>query len=187
MKRTTLQTSPSMIPHLRPASFGSVSSGTLRTVDLLNALHSELEWQVQRNGAFLACPENFPLRDRCAKLVGEAQDSFAEDGETLTEDGEEHGPELISDLCDVLSEFAPSYGYFGAHPGDGADFGYWVEIENVKEQVEFVSSKGEERPAAEFRGEWLHVNERGNCTLYVREDSPAASEGYADREVWGLV
>jgi hypothetical protein len=192
MKRTTspATNSPAMIPALRPASFGSVSSGTLRSEDLLNALHSELEWQVQRNGAFLACPENFPLRDRCAKLLGEASDAFGEDGETLTEEGEEHASEIISDLCDCLSEFAPSYGYFGAHEGDGACFGYWVNVENVKEQVAFVSSKRQPEPAADFRGEWLEVNERGNCTLFVREDNTTdafARDGYVDREVWGIV
>ncbi len=120
---------------LKPASFGSVSTGTLRTQDLLSAFISEGESQQLRNGAYLATPEGMPLRDRLAKVLGEAQDAFGDDGETLSEEGEENGPEIINDFCDVLSEFAPSYGYFGAHEGDGADFGYWVNVENVKEQV----------------------------------------------------
>lgn len=34
-------------------------------------------------------------------------------------------PELIATLMDELSAFAPVDHYFGAHPGDGSDFGYW--------------------------------------------------------------
>ena len=176
-----------MIPHLRPASLGSVSSGTLRPQDLLSALSSELEGQTIRNGAFLACPENYPLRDRCAKLIGEAQDSFGDDGETLTEQGEEHASELIDSLCDCLSEFAPPFAYFGAHEGDGACFGYWANVQGAREECEFVSSKRQEYPADDYRGEWLHVNDHGNATLYVREDSPASPDSYADRELWGVV
>ena len=172
---------------LKPASFGSISTGTLRTQDLLSAFISEGESQQLRNGAFLATPEGMPLRDRLAKVIGEAQDAFADDGETLSESGEEFGEEIVNDFCDVLSEFAPAYGDFGAHCGDGADFGYWVDVESVKEQVEFVSSRRVEFPADDFRGEWLHVNERGNCALYVRESDETKPDGYTDRELWSIV
>ena len=33
--------------------------------------------------------------------------------------------EFVGDLIDALSEYAPQGYYFGAHPGDGADFGFW--------------------------------------------------------------
>lgn len=32
---------------------------------------------------------------------------------------------LMEDLYDALDECAPDGHYFGAHPGDGADFGFW--------------------------------------------------------------
>lgn len=168
-------------PTIKPASFGSVSTGTLRTEDLLSKFASELEWQIQRNGDYFAMPENFSERDRLNNLIGEAQDCFAEDGETLTEEGEESAPEIIDEIQDALQSFAPAYGYFGAHFGDGADFGFWVNIEGVKEEVEFVSSKAQEYPDDEFRGEWLHVSDHGNATLYVR------GEDGKDVEVWGIV
>ena len=145
-------------------------------------MFKELESQVGRNGAFLTLPENFPMRDRLAGLLGEAQDCFSDDGQTLMGSKEECAGELVNEsLPDALSEFAPSFCYFGSHPGDGADFGYWVgEVEGIKEQVEFSSGKGEEYPADNFRGEWLHINERGNCTLYVR-----GGDGQ-DVEVWSV-
>lgn len=168
---------------LLPAKIGSISHGTLRPQDLLSAFINELEWQIRRNGEFFAVPENFPHRDRLNTLIGEAQDCFSDDGESIADDKEDTADELVNEtLPDALQEFAPSYCYFGSHPGDGSDIGYWPSyIEDIKEQVEFSSSKSQEYPADDFRGEWLHINERGNCTLYVRQ-----ADG-SDREVWAIV
>jgi len=169
---------------IKPASFGSVSTSTLKTEHLLSAFISELEWQLQRNGEFFSQPENFTLRDKLNAIVGEAQDCFAENGETIDPDKEDIASELVNETFpDTFSEyFAPAYSYFGAHCGDGADFGYWpIDIEEIKEQVEFCSSRSQEYPDDDFTGEWLHINERGNCTLYVRDETGK------DVEIWGLV
>ena len=53
-------------------------------------------------------------------------------------------------------------------------------IESVREDVDFVSSRKNEYPPDDFEGEWLHVNDHGNATLYVRENGN-------DTEVWGIV
>lgn len=31
----------------------------------------------------------------------------------------------LTDLIDVLDNYAPDNYYFGTHPGDGSDYGYW--------------------------------------------------------------
>lgn len=164
---------------IKHASLGTVSHGTLRTEDLLEAFSNELEWQIRRNGDYLSRPENFAMRDRLNAIVGEAGDVIGKNGEITDESIAE---ELVNEtLPDALCEFALPYFYFGTHPGDGSDFGYWPsDIEDIKDQVGFVSSVEQEYPADDFTGEWLHVNERGNCTLYVRENG-------TDSEVWGLV
>ena len=33
--------------------------------------------------------------------------------------------EIIADMMDALNDVAPVGFYFGAHPGDGSDFGFW--------------------------------------------------------------
>jgi len=32
---------------------------------------------------------------------------------------------IMGELFDVLNNYAPEGYYFGSHPGDGSDFGYW--------------------------------------------------------------
>lgn len=35
----------------------------------------------------------------------------------------------IGELIDLLNEDLPEGMYFGAHPGDGSDYGYWINTE----------------------------------------------------------
>lgn len=169
-----------MNPQLRPARIGSVSHGTLRTNDLLSAFMGELERLTLLSGECLS--QNHETRDRFANLIGEAQDCFDEDGDEIDPEKEDEAVELVNEhLPDALQEFAPSYCYFGAHYGDGSDIGFWpLDMEEIKEQVEFSSSCSEEYPPDDFEGEWLHINDHGNCTLYVRTDGE-------DHELWAVV
>lgn len=110
--------------------------------------------------------------------------------------------ELADEAIDWLNGQETRTGLYWANDGDAGAFGLWVgDIEEVKESVGFVScdsmrtadSLGYEAsdsdpayPADSFRGEWLHVSDHGNCTLYVRESADNA-DGYIDRELWGIV
>jgi hypothetical protein len=51
-------------------------------------------------------------------------------GQSLTDnDQEEVSYYLNETLIDLLDEIAPEGTYFGAHPGDGSDFGFWEREE----------------------------------------------------------
>lgn len=53
-------------------------------------------------------------------------------------------------------------------------------IDNAKEDVGFVSSREQDYPEMDYEGEWLHVSDHGNATLYVREEGK-------DKEIWSVV
>lgn len=56
-----------------------------------------------------------------------------------------------------------------------------ADVDSAREECEFVSAGCGEYPDTGFRGEWLHVSDHGNATLYVRGDNGE------DREVWSVV
>ena len=39
---------------------------------------------------------------------------------------------LLEDLFNALNDHAPIGCYFGSHPGDGSDFGYWAHDEDYE-------------------------------------------------------
>lgn len=152
------------------ASFGSISSGTMRTEDLLNAFASELEYHVRCNAAHWCSDTGRSERDRLVALYSEAQE--VEDYDS------EEAAELVGTLWEELSGFAPPYAYFGAHPDDGADYGYWLpdDIENCFDGLKVDDTS--EVPA-DYSGEVLHVNDHGNMTLYTADKGELT-------EIWGI-
>lgn len=153
------------------ASFGSVSSGTLRAEDLATAFADELEYQIGRQ------PKSYRRRE-ARKLITEA-DHAANNAKTDTSLLDD----LVEALREALEEFAPPYAYFGAHIGDGADFGYWVSDDVFESHGSFDGLRVDDLSEVPktYRGEVLHVNDHGNATLYV-----AQSRGKL-KEVWRVV
>ena len=72
--------------------------------------------------------------------------------------------------------------------GDRGAFGLWPDVDGARDDVGFVSSRKQEFPDDDFRGEWLHVSDHGNATLYVRQDGGHdSSDTYKDEEIWSVV
>ncbi len=46
--------------------------------------------------------------------------------------GRDNSPELLESVMEALTDHCPPFVYFGAHPGDGADFGFWPDIERLE-------------------------------------------------------
>jgi hypothetical protein len=91
----------------------SVIHGTLNPVDLIPTFINTL-WKLNP--------------DICKGFMGreenrEVMNDFANSVEGWAET--ENAQWLLEDITSLLHDEAPEGMYFGAHPGDGSDFGFW--------------------------------------------------------------
>jgi hypothetical protein len=90
----------------------------------------------------------------------------------------ENGSQMLSELADDALDFLNGLDglpYCSFYFEDNSLF-YAPCVENVQDDVETFS----DQPADDYEGEWLHVNDHGNATLYVRSNGE-------DKEIWGVV
>lgn len=127
------------------AALGSISSGTMRLDDLIPAFVSELEYLAD-DGAF-------------AELIREA--NVLEDYES------DDAGYILEELFDALNSYAPSYAYFGAHPGDCADYGFWLceDFQALMRDDGVLPVSDLAEIPAEYDGPVLLVNDHGNASF----------------------
>lgn len=135
-------------------TLGSVSSGSLRTPDLLDAFADALD-DLDADGAY-------------ADLIQRAYDRV----EALKDEDEnedEDDRDLVEELTEALNTFAPPYATFGAHPGDGADVGFWIDEDALQADLH-DGTLIQVADLAQIPGGWtglvLLVNDHGNRSLY---------------------
>jgi hypothetical protein len=170
-------------------NIGSVSCATMRPEDLIPRFVSELESQK-------------PLSRKHRKLVREIKRRINAD---YTHDHEKEGCTYLGsgiwdcgmnadaedyfgtdeadydleELFDALNEYCLPYFYFGAHPGDCSDYGYWLS-EGWDEDFDGLKVSDLSEVPTGYTGEVMHVNDHGNVSLY------AYSRGRR-RELWAIV
>lgn len=152
---------------------GSVSCATMREEDLIPEFTFTLK----------SMARNKSIGDVSAKARKEhiraAEDIECRMGASGYYESEDACWDLNEFLLDALNEYAGPYFYFGAHPGDGADYGFWLS-EDFEDEFDGLKASDTSEVPKDYRGEVLHVNDHGNMTLYV-----ARAAGL--REVWALV
>lgn len=99
---------------------GSIIHGTGRNEDLIPSYMSIIFRNDRKKGRLLL--RNYP------NLAIAMADSLCGEDNTWWESGE--ATELRSELEDILNEYAPENHYFGSHPGDNSDMGYWESEDN---------------------------------------------------------
>lgn len=137
---------------------GSVSTATMRPEDLIPCFTSELRWLGHRSKELSAIERRMNKR-----------------GYYDTEDSSYD----LESLFDMLDEHAMPYMYFGAHPGDGSDYGFWV-TEGIEYDFDGLKVDDLSEVPNGYTGEVLHVNDHGNMTLYVARKGKLT-------EMWGIV
>lgn len=89
--------------------YGTVSWGTMREQDLIPSFLDALGYFNKRKAMALA--SEIP------------QDAWENDDHEYW--GSENAQWLLEDLFNELDSYAPRNHYFGSHPGDGSDYGFW--------------------------------------------------------------
>lgn len=139
---------------------GSVSSGTMRPEDLIPDFIWELRYLGHRS-------KNLT---EIEKRVERANDEYWQDEECSFD---------LEELFDMLNEHSLPYMYFGSHPGDGADYGFWIS-EGMEYDFDGLKVDDLSEIPADYIGEVLHVNDHGNMTLYWKSARKL-------REIWAVV
>jgi hypothetical protein len=137
---------------------GSISTGTLRPEDLLPTFARELERHAPDHALVTAAND----------ILDRLPDEWDGGGAS----------ELINDIQDALQEHCPPFVTFGSHPGDGADFGFWPDMESLEEAMQYVQIFPDEVQAdygvintdPEYltlpaEGVIVHVTDHGNVTV----------------------
>lgn len=97
----------------------SLSHGTLRNYDLINCFLDLIE-NTPEYEQLLASPGS-PVHPAQSRLFDEGRDPWWNSEEAVY---------LLDILLEILDSYAPEGYYFGAHPDDGSDFGYWSIEQN---------------------------------------------------------
>lgn len=150
---------------------GSVSHGTMRPEDLIDTFCCELRHQLKHGPSV-----NRATRKAHFTLIREIERSMRQKDYF---DSEAASYDLNEGLLDALNEHAAPYMYFGAHIGDGSDYGYWLS-EGFEDDFDSLKVSDLSEVPNGYRGEVLLVTDHGNMTLYVKGARKL-------REIWGLV
>jgi len=103
---------------------GTVISGTMRPEDLIPALLEELERRdPERAGIIREDVEELTLVEEPEYGVYYSDRDEVRPGIS----SRDWAPEVVEELFCALDDCAPEGCYFGAHPGDGCDYGFWEE------------------------------------------------------------
>lgn len=150
---------------------GEVSNGTLRTIDLAEAMVYALRSiRLSRHGR---------------TIVSQARKSITEwnDTEDPTETQIDELSYLVNEtLFNMMNSHVPPYCYYGSTEGDGACFGVWPDVRSVEECLQYkeipdISNKDVPKG---YSGYAADISDHGNMTLYSFTNG-------RKREIWAVV
>ncbi len=122
------------------AKLGSISSGTMRSEDLIPAFIDALD-DIREAIAIGSAGRHPGMTDQeRVDTVSRLDDILGQIEQRMNAVGYWDSPVQISedleDLFNALDQFAPPYCYFGASEGDGSDYGFWLSLDCLEEDCE---------------------------------------------------
>ena len=142
---------------------GSISTGTLKTEDLLEAFLPYLN------------KENEHAQEAQAVLERIATDTWPPGIDNLEQYLTEFNTsELLDIIMDELQELCPPFVYFGTLEGDGADFGFWADFDAIDESCARKHHRCTHNPdtgeiVLEDESVIVQVSDHGNVTVMDME------------------
>lgn len=115
--------------------FGTISHGTMRDIDLLGKFSDTLEYLAKKNNEYQKYKDIIKEARRYRDFLIKYEDMLWKDHhKKIRESIFETVSYIINeDLFNALSEFAPPNHYFGSHPGDGSDYGFWLSEDAIED------------------------------------------------------
>ncbi|MEE9186643.1 MAG: hypothetical protein V3U10_01265 [Bacteroidota bacterium] len=155
---------------------GSVSHGTMRNDDLIPTFVEALD-NLKESESLSDSPDK-ERYGRLDTMLSEIEQRMEREDYYASEDA---GYDLEA-LFEALNEYAPPFCFFGAHEGDGTDYGFWPSNDAIEDAIhdgEIVKvDAGDEWPEDMSADYVIEVNDHGNMALY---------DAQARRELWSIV
>jgi len=130
---------------------GSVSTGTMRTEDLMPAFADELS--------------TLEMSETGVNLLADVE-KFLGSPEALPGWDSEEAQWLMQELFDELDNHAPLHMRFGSHDGDGADFGFWPTDFDDCHRITIDQGKNGDHTFVDTECNLLvETNDHGNMTV----------------------
>ena len=158
----------------REYPLGTVSHATMRAEDLIPCFANELIDMAKNRMMGNVTPE-----DR-REHIKEARAILARAEQPGYYTGDDCSYDLNEYLFDVLGEYAGPYFYFGSHPGDGSDYGFWLS-DDFQHDFDGLTVDDMGKVPDDYAGEILYINDHGNTSLYVK------ARTQEPREIWAIV
>ena len=146
---------------------GSISTGTLRPEDLIPAFTYTLGALAHNPISNLSQFKSKAMADTWQNAINIINSS---NRRPIAYDHPEIH-ELIDELQDALQEYCPPFVYFGTHPGDGADFGFWPDMDRLEEEMRSTTSdfQADNCWTLADDGVIVNVSDHGNVTVMDME------------------
>ena len=147
-------------------AIGEYTSGTLRSIDLLDALAYEL------SKVKLTRQERSKV-NRALSLV-KKYDEYTDDSYDIKY------AELYEELTYIADNHTAPYTYYGSTEGDGACIGVWIDREYIESDIHDDELISVDDTPKGYTGLAIDYSDHGNMTLYMYNNGRR-------REVWAIV